>query len=81
LFPPGTVIPAYLQNFEDNVHIWSSFEAHAVDFSAAGPAFTTFRGVAPQGGWRIFVFNPESNNYSWIDVAGLGPVAPPEAKE
>jgi hypothetical protein len=78
---PGIVIRAYLQTFEDNVHIWSSFEAHAVDFGAAGPAFTTFRVIAPQVGSRIFVFNPESNNYGWIDVAGVGPVAPPEAKE
>jgi hypothetical protein len=77
LFLPATIIPAYLKNFDANVHIWSSFEATAVDFGVAGPAFTTFKVVAPQVGARIFVFNPESNNYGWIDAAGVGPVPAP----
>jgi hypothetical protein len=37
--------------------------------------------LAPQVAQRLFVLNPATGNYGWIDVAGIGPVAAPTAGE
>ena len=42
-FSAATIIPSYLRNLTLNVHIWSSFEANAVDFGVAGPALPPSR--------------------------------------
>ncbi len=77
LFLPAFIQPAWVQNFDPNAHIWSGPTAEAVDFGIAGPQFTTFTVVAPQVGTRIFVYNPVTNNYGWIDALGVGPSGPP----
>lgn len=33
--------------------------------------------AAPQVGQRVGVYNPFTDNYGWIDVAGVGPAAGP----
>ncbi len=76
LFLPAMVTPAWVQNFNGNVHIYSSWGKEAVDFGVAGPQFTTFLVVGPQVGKRIYVYNSASNNYGWIDASGVGPVGP-----
>jgi hypothetical protein len=77
LFLPAIISPAYLQNFDPNVHVFSGPTITAVDFGLAGPQFTTFTVVGPQVGKRIYVFNSATNNYGWIDVEGVGPSGPP----
>ncbi len=77
LFLPTTLIPAYVANFDENVHIFSGPFAEAIDYGIAGPQFTTFTVVAPQLAGRLFVYDPATDNYGWIDVAGVGPVAAP----
>jgi hypothetical protein len=74
LFLPSFIVPAFVANFDANTHIFSSPFADAVDFGVAGPAFTRFSVVSPQVLERIFVFNESSQNYGWIDAAGVGPV-------
>jgi hypothetical protein len=74
LFLPSFIVPAFVANFDANTHIFSSPFADAVDFGLAGPAFTRFKVVSPQVLERIFVFNEASQNYGWIDAAGVGPV-------
>jgi hypothetical protein len=77
LFLPAVLVPAYVQNFDPNVHIYSGPTAGAIDFGVAAPQFTTFTVVAPQVAGRLYVNNPATANYGWIDAAGVGPTGPP----
>jgi hypothetical protein len=73
LFLPSVMIPATVQNFDPNAHIFSGWAANAFDFGSAGAQFTMFTVVGPQVGGRLFVYDPISNNYGWLDVVGVGP--------
>ena len=75
---PVALRPAFVQNFDALVRIFSSPDPRAESFGYAGPQFTTFTVVGPQVGARIFVFNPVTENYGWIDASGVGPVDPPK---
>ena len=78
--PPQTLSLAYIQNFDPRVHIYSGpcrCTADPIDFGPAGPQFTTFTVAGPQVGDRIYVYNPVTNNYGWIDSSGVGPAGPP----
>jgi hypothetical protein len=77
LILPVAFQPAYVQNFDASVHIFSGPDDRAVDFGEAGLAFTTFTVVGPQIGTRILVANPVTKNLGWIDVSGVGPSGPP----
>ena len=77
LFLPAQVTPAYLQAFDPQAHIYSGPFDTDVDYGVAGPQFTTFTVVAPQVGTRIFVYNPFTQNYGWIDALKVGPVPGP----
>jgi hypothetical protein len=48
-----------------------------VDYGLAGPQFTIYTVVGPQVAGRIYVFNPTTLNYGWIDASGVGPSGPP----
>jgi uncharacterized membrane protein len=51
-------------------------------FGETGGQFCAFLVVRPQVGARLFVFNPVSQNYFWIDAAAVGPVgAPPQSTD
>jgi len=78
LFLPAFIVPAYVQNFAPGLRIWSGPSVDAIDLGEAGPQFTIFTVVAPQIGARLFVYNPASQNYGWIDVQGIGPSGPPQ---
>ena len=73
---PAAFQPAYVQNFGADLKIYSGWDDNAASFGPAGPQFTTFRVVAPQIGKRIYVFNPVTDNYGWIDAEGVGPSGP-----
>ena len=75
LFLPVMMQTAWVTTFDPGVHIWSSPYKTAVDFGEAAPQFTSLQVVWPQVGGRIFVFNPTTNNYGWVDAAGVGPGA------
>lgn len=77
LLLPAVLVPAWVANFDDSVHIYSGPDSAAIDFGVAGPAFTTFSVVAPQVGSRLYAFDAASSNYGWIDVSGVGPAGPP----
>jgi hypothetical protein len=76
-FLPVQLIPAWVQSFDSDVRIWSGPTREALDYGRAGPAFTVFPVVAPQVLGRVFVYNPVTENYGWIDVRGVGPAGPP----
>jgi hypothetical protein len=78
-FRPAVLTPAWVQNFDPLVHIFAGPQPGAVDYGVAAPQFTTFVVVGPQVYSRVFVYNPTTANYGWIDVAGIGPSGPPPA--
>lgn len=75
---PAAFQAAYVQNFSEGLRIYSGWDDKAADFGEAGPQFTTFKVVAPQIGNRIYVFNPVTGNYGWINADGVGPAGPPK---
>jgi hypothetical protein len=79
LLLPVVLVPAWVANFDESVHIYSGPDPTAIDFGEAGPAFTVFSVVAPQVGSRLYIFDVASGNYGWVDVSGVGPAGPPPA--
>ena len=77
LFLPVALQPAYVQNFSEDARIFSSPDTDGADFGAAGPQFTTFTVVAPQVANRIYVYNPVTKGYGWINADEVGPSGPP----
>jgi hypothetical protein len=78
LFLPVFIVPAFVQNFNPDDHIFSSPFPDGVDFGVSGPQFTTYTVVAPQIADRIYVFNSFTADYGWIVATGVGPVGPPQ---
>jgi hypothetical protein len=78
LFLPASLTPAWVQNHDPLVHMWSGPTREARDFGFAGPQFTTFTVAAPQVTNRLFVYSPVVGNYGWIDSSGVGPSGPPQ---
>lgn len=77
LFLPAVLQPSWVQNFDPNVHIWSGPTSDAIDFGVAGPQGTVYQVVGPQVLGRIYVFDPVTQGYGWIDASGVGPFGPP----
>jgi hypothetical protein len=77
LFLPAWVTPGFVQNHDPSAQIWSGPTSGARSFGVAAPQFTTFTVVAPQISTRLYVFNPATQNFGWIDVLGVGPSGPP----
>jgi hypothetical protein len=51
-----------------------------VSFGTTSQQFCSFQVVLPPDGPRLYVFNPVSQNYFWIDADTVGPVGPPEQR-
>ena len=75
LLLPAQVEPAAVASHRDDLRVYSGPTAGAEDYGPAGPAFTLFTVLGPQVAQRLFVLNPATGAYGWVDVAGLGPVA------
>lgn len=72
LFLPTLIVPAMVTTIEPDAHIWSNPRGDAIDFGPVGPAFTDLVVVAPQVRGRIYVYNPITTNYGWVDAVRLG---------
>ena len=77
LFLPAVIVPAWVQNYDPEVHAYSGPTSDATDFGPAAPQFTTFTVLGPPVGGRLFVFNPVTQDYGWIDAQGVGPSGAP----
>ena len=73
LFLPTVIVPATVLSLDPDAHLYSAAGADGVDFGPIGPQFTSLTVVAPQVRQRLYVFNPLTENYGWVDVAGVGP--------
>jgi hypothetical protein len=51
-----------------------------VSFGTTSQQFCSFQVVQPQNTSRLYVLNPYTNNYFWIDEDAIGRVDPPERR-
>ena len=73
LFLPAIIVPATVVTLDPDAHLWSGIQSDAADFGPVGPQFSTLVVVAPQVRSRLYVFNPLTENYGWIDVSSIAP--------
>ena len=73
--------PSWVRNYEIT-DMWSGPEgqALAVNFGKTSAQFCTFLVVQPRNNARLYVLNPNSNDYFWIDQTAVGPADPPESQ-
>ncbi|MCL4545743.1 MAG: hypothetical protein M1118_14305 [Chloroflexi bacterium] len=76
---PGTSAPAFTPFWVENfvtTSLWSGPNSAAVNFGMQ-PQFSSFLVVQPQQGPRLYVYNPQTENYAYIDADAVGPSGPP----
>jgi hypothetical protein len=73
--------PFWVRNHEIT-DMWSGPEgqASAMSFGKTSAQFCAFLVVRPQDNARLYVLNPYSNDYMWIDQHSVGPADAPESK-
>lgn len=73
--------PFWVKNYRIT-EMWSApaGEAGATSFGPTSAQFCSFLVSRAQDNARLYVFNPYSGNYFWIDAEAVGPVAPPERR-
>jgi hypothetical protein len=74
--------PFWVQNHRI-AELWSgpSSQPDTVSFGATSGQFCSFPVVLPPDGERLYVFNPYSQNYLWIDAADVGPAGSPDERQ
>ena len=65
--------PWWVQNHRET-ELWSGVNQGAVSFGTV-PQWTTFLVVEPQDGPRLYVFNPATEDYAYIDADAVGPAS------
>ena len=81
---PEPAAPAFAPFWVKNhrtTEMWSgpAGSGGVVSFGATSGPFCSFLVVRPPDNGRLYVFNPFSENYFWIDAEAVGPVGPPES--
>jgi hypothetical protein len=83
---PEVSKPAFTPIWVKNHRItemWSgpAGEPNVVSFGTTSAQFCSFQLVRPPDNPRVYVLNPYSNNYFWIDADAVGPIPnPPERR-
>jgi hypothetical protein len=75
--PASAFQPFWVENFVVTP-IWSGADSAAISFGNA-PQFSSFLVVRAQTSSRLYVFNPRTGNYGYVDAAAVGPSGPPRA--
>ena len=73
--PAGGFQPFWVENFVATP-LWSGPDANAVSFGVQ-PQFSSFLVVSVQTSGRLYVYNPRTRDYAYIDAAAVGPSGPP----
>lgn len=76
---PDEFEPSWVQT-RGETELWSGVDERAVSFGSV-PAGSYLQVVSPQEGTRLHVFNPETQNYAYIDASAAGPSATPPEPE
>jgi hypothetical protein len=68
--------PYWVKNFRQT-DMWSgpNGQAGVISFGQTSRQFCAFQVVRPQEGSRLYVLNPYSKDYLWIDADAVGPVS------
>jgi hypothetical protein len=72
---PAGFQPFWVENFMPTA-LWSGADANAASFGVQ-PAFSSFLVSLPQTSSRLYVYNPRTHNFAFIDAAACGPSGPP----
>ena len=75
---PVPFSPYWVKNHRPT-EMWSgqAGQAGVVSFGTTSGQFCSFQVVQPQSGSRLYVLNPYSKDYFWIDADAVGPVPDP----
>ncbi len=73
--PASGFDPWWVQNHQET-QLWSGPDPNAVSFGQL-PQWSYLQVVAPQQGSRLYVLNPATNGYAYVDANAVGPSAPP----
>src|SRR5262245_58998113 len=78
---PESFEPVWVQ-YHRITELWSGASSgpDTVSFGATSGQFCSFLVVLHPEGDRLYVFNPYTQDYLWIDAADVGPVGPPEQR-
>lgn len=73
--PAGGFTAFWVKNHKIT-EMWSgpAGEANATSFGPTSAQFCSFQVVLPPEGPRVYVFNPYTGNYLWMDADAIGPV-------
>jgi hypothetical protein len=82
--PTATPVPfrAYWVKNHRLTEMWSGPEGQAgvIRFGTTSRQFCAFQVTRPQEGNRLYVLNPYSRDYFWIDADSVGPVSEAPAR-
>lgn len=67
--------PQWVQNFVET-DLWSGPDSNAISFGQV-PQWSYFLVSAPQNGPRLYVLNPLTGGYAYIDASAVGPSSSP----
>ena len=77
--PPATRVPftPYWVKNHRPTEMWSgpAGQAGVISFGTTSGQFCSFQVMEPQNGARLYVLNPYSKDYLWIDADAVGPVS------
>jgi hypothetical protein len=78
---PEPFAPFWVRNHRIT-ELWSGASSgpDTVSFGATSGQFCAFLVVLPPAGDRLYVLNPSSQDYLWIDAAAVGPAGPPDER-
>lgn len=76
---PAGFVPFWVKNHM-TADMWSSpaGQSDGKSLGITSAQFCTFRAMRPPNGDRVFVFNPFTGDYFWVDASAIGPVPEPQ---
>ena len=72
LLPPAEAtlaLPSSVKTISATVHVYAHEGPAAIDFGLVGPSGTALTVIGPALEGRVFVFNPVTENYGWVNLA------------
>jgi hypothetical protein len=68
LLVPVVLVPTFVEVTNRDLHIWSGPLLDAVDYGVPNPPLLILKVLGPQTAGRLFVFDPVSGSYGWVDA-------------
>ena len=67
----------YVQTLKGSTSLVSSFDQASSNSFGNVPQFSYLQVAEPQVGTRLYVLNPKTNNYAYVNASDVGPSGPP----